>query len=125
MQFVLRSGTAPHARVAAATRFPEVAASDLGTETDTNQNQQLCYHVLGTPQSADVVVLADPQHPVSTAGHLTHSPGTCGAHVPCSNKCHVLVRLQLVLSTLRPYKCPVQDVPEHKPAFHNGPAYSS
>jgi hypothetical protein len=43
-------------------RFPKVDASDKGTETDTNQNQQLCYHVLGQPQSQDVVVLADPQH---------------------------------------------------------------
>ncbi len=24
--------------------------------------QQLCYHVLGTPQSQDVTVLADPDH---------------------------------------------------------------
>jgi hypothetical protein len=46
-------------------RFPQVSAADKGTETDTNQNQQLCYHVLGQPQSQDVVVLADPDHPVS------------------------------------------------------------
>jgi hypothetical protein len=45
-------------------RFPKVDASDKGTETDTNQNQQLCYHVLGQPQSQDVVVLADPEHPL-------------------------------------------------------------
>lgn len=45
-------------------RYPEVKAADLGTETDTNQNQQLCYHVVGQPQSQDVVVLADPQHPL-------------------------------------------------------------
>lgn len=48
-----------------AVRFPQVSAADKGTETDTNQNQQLCYHVLGQPQSQDVVVLADPDHPVS------------------------------------------------------------
>lgn len=46
-------------------RFPKVSAADKGTETDTNQNQQLCYHVVGQPQSQDVVVLADPEHPVS------------------------------------------------------------
>jgi hypothetical protein len=31
---------------------------------DTNQNQLLCYHVLGNPQSEDVTVLADPDHPL-------------------------------------------------------------
>lgn len=45
-------------------KFPKVSASDLGTETDTNQNQQLCYHVLGQPQAKDVVVLADPEQPL-------------------------------------------------------------
>lgn len=29
---------------------PAVRPADLGTETDSNTNQQLCYHVLGTPQ---------------------------------------------------------------------------
>eukprot|EP00879_Flechtneria_rotunda_P018448 GHRR01019352.1.p1 GENE.GHRR01019352.1~~GHRR01019352.1.p1 ORF type:complete len:520 (+),score=168.42 GHRR01019352.1:95-1654(+) len=46
-------------------RFPDPKkAADLGTETDTNQNQLLCYHVVGQPQSTDVVVLADPNHPL-------------------------------------------------------------
>eukprot|EP00882_Tetradesmus_deserticola_P019405 GHRQ01020886.1.p1 GENE.GHRQ01020886.1~~GHRQ01020886.1.p1 ORF type:complete len:455 (+),score=131.29 GHRQ01020886.1:102-1466(+) len=43
---------------------PKSSPDSLGTETDTNQNQLLCYHVLGTPQSQDATVLADPGHPL-------------------------------------------------------------
>jgi hypothetical protein len=43
-------------------REPEKSA-DLGTETESATDQQLCYHVLGTPQSQDVVVWAIPEHP--------------------------------------------------------------
>ncbi len=60
-------------------RFPKVSASDKGTETDMNKNQQLCYHVLGQPQSQDVVVLADPEHPVSTCGLSQQDRTTWGA----------------------------------------------
>lgn len=42
--------------------MPE-GVSDLGTETDTSENQQLCYHVLGQPQSSDAVVWAMPELP--------------------------------------------------------------
>lgn len=59
-------------------RFPKVSASDLGTETDTNQNQQLCYHVLGQPQSTDVVVLADPEHPLWMFGAEVTDDGRWG-----------------------------------------------
>jgi hypothetical protein len=55
-------------------RFPKVSATDLGTETDTTENQQLVYHVLGQPQSQDVVVLADPDHPVSVCRHWHTQP---------------------------------------------------
>jgi prolyl oligopeptidase len=41
---------------------PEKAA-DLGTETESATDQQLCYHVLGTPQSSDRVVWAMPETP--------------------------------------------------------------
>ncbi|GBF88266.1 prolyl endopeptidase [Raphidocelis subcapitata] len=41
---------------------PEKAA-DLGTETESATDQQLCYHVLGTTQSADCVVWAMPDCP--------------------------------------------------------------
>lgn len=43
---------------------PKSSPDSLGTETDTNQNQLLCYHVLGTPQADDATVLADPEHPL-------------------------------------------------------------
>ena len=41
---------------------PEKSA-DLGTETEAATDQQLCYHVLGRPQSEDVVVWAMPDNP--------------------------------------------------------------
>lgn len=34
-----------------------------GTETTTNLNQKLYYHVLGTKQSEDVLVAEFPDHP--------------------------------------------------------------
>ena len=47
-------------------RFPppaKSASADLGTETDVNLGQELWYHVLGTPQAKDVLVLANPDQP--------------------------------------------------------------
>eukprot|EP00891_Asterochloris_glomerata_P009877 jgi/Astpho2/9877/fgenesh1_pm.00152_%23_2_t len=47
-------------------RYPvaeTTGAGDLGTETDINENVMLVYHRVGTPQSEDVVVLAEPEHP--------------------------------------------------------------
>ena len=44
-------------------KAPESGAADLGTETDSATDQQLCYHVLGTPQSEDAVVWAMPGNP--------------------------------------------------------------
>lgn len=49
-------------------KFPEPKKGDLGTETDINLNQQLCYHVLGQPQSKDAVVWACPDHPAWMLG---------------------------------------------------------
>uniref|UniRef100_A0A7R9W150 Prolyl endopeptidase n=1 Tax=Chlamydomonas euryale TaxID=1486919 RepID=A0A7R9W150_9CHLO len=50
-------------------RFPDPKnRDDLGTETDTNTNQLLCYHVLGAPQSEDAVVYAMPDHPTRMCG---------------------------------------------------------
>ncbi|EFJ43160.1 hypothetical protein VOLCADRAFT_119179, partial [Volvox carteri f. nagariensis] len=51
-------------------RYPDPASrpADLGTETDTNTNQLLCYHVLGTPQASDPVIWAIPEHPTWMTG---------------------------------------------------------
>eukprot|EP00897_Mesotaenium_endlicherianum_P010788 jgi/Mesen1/9738/ME000695S09056 len=39
------------------------ASSAMATLTDINLHQQLCYHVLGTPQSDDVLCWQDPENP--------------------------------------------------------------
>ena len=49
-------------------KFPQPKKGELGTETDINLNQQLCYHVLGQPQSKDSVVWACPDHPAWMLG---------------------------------------------------------
>ena len=42
---------------------PEARGGELGTETDINENQELWYHVVGTPQSEDPFVAHIPEHP--------------------------------------------------------------
>ncbi len=42
---------------------PPSKSAKLGTETDTNVDQQLWYHVVGTPQADDKFVYAVPEHP--------------------------------------------------------------
>ena len=49
-------------------RYPEPKKGELGTETDINLNQQLCYHVVGQPQQWDAVILACPDHPAWQQG---------------------------------------------------------
>ncbi|GFR49589.1 hypothetical protein Agub_g11655, partial [Astrephomene gubernaculifera] len=51
-------------------RYPDPASrpSSLGTETDISTHQQLCYHVVGTPQSSDPVIWAMPDHPTWNSG---------------------------------------------------------
>ncbi|CAG8760276.1 16575_t:CDS:2, partial [Racocetra fulgida] len=45
-------------------RYPEPGKSDdKGTETDSNHNQMLYYHKLGTPQSDDILIYKDPSNP--------------------------------------------------------------
>lgn len=58
-------------------KFPEPKKGDLGTETDINLNQQLCYHVLGQPQSKDAVVWACPDHPAWMLGAEVTDDGRC------------------------------------------------
>ncbi|MEW5297596.1 MAG: hypothetical protein WDW36_000797 [Sanguina aurantia] len=47
---------------------PEGADTELGTETGSATDQQLCYHLLGTPQSSDTLVYAVPEHPTWMVG---------------------------------------------------------
>ncbi|BDA42115.1 Prolyl endopeptidase [Coccomyxa sp. Obi] len=42
---------------------PPSKSAELGTETDTNVDQQLWYHVVGTAQADDKFVYAVPEHP--------------------------------------------------------------
>lgn len=49
-------------RYPAPSHLPE-DEGDLGTETDSNLGQQLWYHVVGTPQSEDILVLEIPDQP--------------------------------------------------------------
>ena len=42
---------------------PPSKTGELGTETDTNVDQQLWYHVVGMPQADDKFVYAVPEHP--------------------------------------------------------------
>lgn len=45
-------------------RYPPPARNeDLGTETDSNLNKQMWYHVVGTPQEADVLLYGYPEQP--------------------------------------------------------------
>lgn len=48
--------------------MPELILFSLGTETSTNLHQKLFYHVLGTPQSEDVLVAEFPDHPKWMSG---------------------------------------------------------
>ena len=42
---------------------PPSSNDKLGTETDTNLDQQLWYQVVGTSQKEDKFVYAEPEHP--------------------------------------------------------------
>lgn len=47
---------------------PGNAETELGTETGSATDQQLCYHLLGTPQSEDVLIYAIPAYPMWMMG---------------------------------------------------------
>ena len=66
-------------------RYEPPATSDAGTETGANLGQQLAYHLLGTPQSDDVTVWADPQHPTWMFGTEVTNDGRCA--VRCAVQC--------------------------------------
>ena len=42
--------------------------SDAGTETNSNLNQEVYYHFLGTDQSEDILCWRDPENPKHTFG---------------------------------------------------------
>ena len=70
-------------------RYPE--ADETKKMTNQNQNQKLYYHKLGTPQSEDVLIYEDKEHPLrSVGGGLTEderfllihqSEGTSGSQI--------------------------------------------
>lgn len=54
-------------------RYLTGAGEQVGTATESNQNQKLYYHRLGTPQSDDVLVWEDPDQPQHIVGaSVTH-----------------------------------------------------
>lgn len=79
-------------------KFPEPKKGDLGTETDINLNQQLCYHVLGQPQSKDAVVWACSDHPAWMLGAEVTDDGRCCSLCVC-------LRLQLCSLPLAAWCC--------------------
>ena len=59
---------------------PRERNGELGTETDANFNQQLFYHVVGTSQSEDVFLLAEPDHPEWMLSPSVTDDGRCTYH---------------------------------------------
>ena len=43
--------------------YPEAADDHQGRETDSNINQKLMYHVMGSDQSKDIIVAEFPDNP--------------------------------------------------------------
>lgn len=44
-------------------RYPDQAGKTVGSETECSKNQKLFYHILGTPQTEDVLVAEFPEEP--------------------------------------------------------------
>ncbi|KAM3172623.1 hypothetical protein ACTXT7_014153 [Hymenolepis weldensis] len=56
--------------------YPDFLTNGDGTETDTNENQKLMYHYLGSPQSEDVICVEWPEHPKCQA-----NVSDCGRYI--------------------------------------------
>lgn len=56
-------------------RYPEEPGKADGTETTSNLNQKLYYHVIGTEQSADILVAEFPENPKWTSGATVTDDG--------------------------------------------------
>lgn len=57
-------------------RYPSVdGVSDLGTEVNANENHQVFYHRVGTPQAEDVFVFATPENPKFFVGGSVSDDG--------------------------------------------------
>ncbi|XP_056684665.1 uncharacterized protein [Spinacia oleracea] len=84
-------------------RYPapnEGQTSDAGTETNSNLNQELCYHVLGTDQSEDIVCWRDPENPKHLFGAEVTDDGKY-LLLSTSESCEVVNKLYyLDLTTL-------------------------
>lgn len=60
---------------------PPSKSAKLGTETDTNVDQQLWYHVVGTPQADDKFVYAVPKHPDWFISAEVTDDGRCACYL--------------------------------------------
>ncbi|XP_043940117.1 prolyl endopeptidase-like [Protopterus annectens] len=56
-------------------RYPDEPGKADGTETTSNLNQKLYYHVIGTEQSADILVAEFPENPKWTSGATVTDDG--------------------------------------------------
>lgn len=44
--------------------YPDQKGKTDGSETEGNRDQKLCYHIIGTPQSEDIIVVEFPEEPL-------------------------------------------------------------
>ncbi|XP_048063723.1 prolyl endopeptidase [Megalobrama amblycephala] len=82
--------------------YPEQEGKSDGTETSTNLHQKLYYHVLGTPQSQDVLCAEFPDQPKWMSGAEVSDDG-----------CYVLLSIREGCDPVnRLWYCDLNDVPQ-------------
>ncbi|XP_047243151.1 prolyl endopeptidase [Girardinichthys multiradiatus] len=82
--------------------YPDQEGKSDGTETSTNLHQKLYYHILGTPQSDDVLCAEFPDHP----------KWMCGAEVS-DDGCYVLLSIREGCDPVnRLWYCDLQTTPQ-------------